>query len=91
MLFATSWLGFRWLFVGTRAMCVAAAGAIPPFQQPERKARMTDQPTKHDALAVQKAIEASTRSGRRIGAKESRLIHALLKGRAKTTETKADD
>jgi hypothetical protein len=52
---------------------------------------MNDQPTKYDAVAVQKAIEASNRAGRRIGAKESRLIHALLKGRAKTTETKAND
>lgn len=31
--------------------------------------------------AVQKAIEASNRAGRKIGRKEAKLIHALLKGR----------
>jgi hypothetical protein len=31
--------------------------------------------------AVDNAIAASNRAGRRIGAKEARLIHALLKGR----------
>jgi hypothetical protein len=30
--------------------------------------------------AVDKAIASSNRSGRRIGGKEARLIHALLKG-----------
>ena len=32
-------------------------------------------------VAVQKAIEASNRAGRRISGKEAKLIHALLKGR----------
>jgi len=35
----------------------------------------------YNAAAVQKAIEASNRAGRKISAKEARLIHALLKGR----------
>jgi hypothetical protein len=33
--------------------------------------------------AVDKAIAASNRAGRKIGAKEAKLIHALLKGRHK--------
>ena len=37
--------------------------------------------TNYDAEAVQKAIEASNRAGRRISGKEAKAIHALLKGR----------
>ncbi len=33
------------------------------------------------AIAVEQAIQASNRAGRRIGAKEARAIHSLLKGR----------
>lgn len=36
---------------------------------------------RYDAIAVNQAIEASNRAGRRIGGREARLIHALLKGR----------
>lgn len=36
---------------------------------------------KYNAEAVNKAIEASNRAGRKIGGKEARLIHSLLKGR----------
>jgi hypothetical protein len=35
----------------------------------------------YNPVAVNKAIEASNRSGRRIGAREAKAIHALLKGR----------
>lgn len=35
----------------------------------------------YNAVAVSKAIEASNRSGRRIGRREAILIHRLLKGR----------
>ena len=38
---------------------------------------------RYDAIAVNKAIEASNRAGRRISGKEAKLIHALLKGRGK--------
>jgi hypothetical protein len=34
--------------------------------------------------AVNKAIQSSNRSGRRIGANEAKLIHRLLQGRTKT-------
>lgn len=36
--------------------------------------------TAYSKDAVNKAIASSNRSGRRIGGKEARLIHALLKG-----------
>jgi hypothetical protein len=35
----------------------------------------------YNAAAVQNAIEASNRHGRRIGRKEANAIHRLLKGR----------
>jgi hypothetical protein len=38
-------------------------------------------PPRYDATAVQAAIDASNRSGQKIGRVESRLIHALLRGR----------
>ncbi len=34
----------------------------------------------YSAAAVDKAIAASNRAGRRIGKKEAKAIHALLKG-----------
>lgn len=36
---------------------------------------------RYNAQAVQKAIESSNRSGRKISSKEARAIHSLLKGR----------
>ena len=36
---------------------------------------------RYNAVAVNKAIESSNRSGRKIGGKEAKAIHALLKGR----------
>lgn len=36
---------------------------------------------KYSAAAVDKAIQASNRSGKRISRKEAKAIHALLKGR----------
>ena len=36
--------------------------------------------TNYSKTAVDKAIASSNRSGRRIGGKEAKLIHALLKG-----------
>lgn len=36
---------------------------------------------RYDPLAVQKAIESSSRHGPRIGKREAGLIHRLLKGR----------
>ena len=38
-------------------------------------------PHRYSAEAVNKAIASSNRAGRKIGGKEARLIHALLKGR----------
>jgi hypothetical protein len=38
---------------------------------------------RYSAAAVDKAIAASNRSGKRIGKREGKAIHALLKGRAK--------
>lgn len=35
----------------------------------------------YSAAAVNKAIEASNRAGKRIGKREAQLIHSLLKGR----------
>ncbi len=35
----------------------------------------------YNPAAVENAIAASNRAGRKIGGKEARLIHALLKGR----------
>jgi hypothetical protein len=35
----------------------------------------------YNAQAVQEAIEASNRAGRRIGRREQTLIHRLMKGR----------
>jgi hypothetical protein len=37
----------------------------------------------YDKAAVDAAIAQSNRAGRKIGKKEARLIHALLKGRQK--------
>lgn len=42
---------------------------------------MPDKPANYDATAVTAAIAASNRAGRKIGAREARLIHALLRGR----------
>lgn len=36
---------------------------------------------RYSAVAVEKAIQASNRSGRRISLREAKAIHALLKGR----------
>lgn len=36
----------------------------------------------YNAEAVNKAIASSNRAGRRIGGKEAKLIHSLLKGRS---------
>jgi hypothetical protein len=44
----------------------------------------------YSAAAVDAAIAASNRAGRRIPRKEARLIHALLKGRT-ATEPKDTD
>lgn len=41
--------------------------------QPERESR-------YNREAVDQAIASSNRAGRRIGGKEARMIHALLKG-----------
>lgn len=35
----------------------------------------------YNPIAVNQAIESSNRAGRRIGRKEAKLIHALLRGR----------
>lgn len=35
----------------------------------------------YNPVAINEAIAASNRAGRRIGRKEARMIHALLKGR----------
>jgi hypothetical protein len=40
-----------------------------------------NQAARYNAGAVQKAIESSSRHGPKIGAKEGRAIHALLRGR----------
>jgi hypothetical protein len=42
---------------------------------------MPDKPASYSAAAVTAAIDASNRAGRKIGAKEAKLIHALLRGR----------
>jgi hypothetical protein len=42
---------------------------------------MPDKPPRYNAAAVNAAIAASNRAGRKISAKESKLIHALLRGR----------
>lgn len=42
---------------------------------------MSDKPANYDATAVNAAIAASNRNGRKIGAREAKLIHALLRGR----------
>jgi len=44
--------------------------------------------TKYNAQAVNAAIAASNRAGRRIGGKEAKLIHALLQGRKPSTVKK---
>ena len=51
---------------------------------------MTKEPavTTYSKNAVDKAIASSNRSGRRIGSKEARLIHALLKGPTYPTSVK---
>jgi hypothetical protein len=41
----------------------------------------TPQLPRYNPVAVNKAIEASNRAGRKISGKEAKLIHALLKGR----------
>ncbi|MDE2107537.1 MAG: hypothetical protein KGL39_60650 [Patescibacteria group bacterium] len=71
------------------------AGPIGPGNEymsgapdPERKRRSNDpnneytsKPPRYNQTAVNKAIEASNRAGRKIGGKEARMIHSLLKGR----------
>lgn len=48
--------------------------------------------TRHyNPKAVNAAISASNRAGRRIGSREARLIHALLKGRTDTTKQNKED
>jgi hypothetical protein len=42
---------------------------------------MSDKPASYNATAVTAAINASNRAGRKIGAREAKLIHALLRGR----------
>jgi hypothetical protein len=42
---------------------------------------MPDKPANYSAAAVTAAIAASNRAGRKIGSKETKLIHALLRGR----------
>jgi hypothetical protein len=42
---------------------------------------MPDKSPRYNAAAVTAAINASNRAGRKIGAKEAKLIHALLRGR----------
>jgi hypothetical protein len=51
---------------------------------------MTKEPTvtTYSKNAVDKAIASSNRFGRRIGSKEARLIHALLKGPTYPTRVK---
>ena len=44
---------------------------------------MAEKPIRYSPVAVNKAIAASNRSGRRISKREAKLIHALLKGREK--------
>jgi hypothetical protein len=39
----------------------------------------------YNPVAVNRAIESSNRAGKRIGRKEARAIHALLKGRSTST------
>jgi hypothetical protein len=50
--------------------------------------------TKYNADSVNKAIASSSRRGKKIGGRESKMIHALLKGsegyRARTTNEEAD-
>jgi hypothetical protein len=50
--------------------------ALIQISQSQRNAPMTN----YSKTAVDKAIASSNRSGRRIGGKEAKLIHALLKG-----------
>jgi len=38
---------------------------------------------RYSRVAVEKAIQASNRSGRLIGAREAKAIHRLLQGRAR--------
>jgi len=40
---------------------------------------------KYNPAAVEAAIASSNRAGRKIGRREGKLIHALLKGRTATT------
>jgi chromosome condensin MukBEF MukE localization factor len=45
------------------------------------KDAMPDKPASYSAAAVTAAIASSNRAGRKIGSKETKLIHALLRGR----------
>lgn len=44
-------------------------------------------PSRYDRDAVDQAIASSNRSGRKIGKREARLIHAVLAGRTPSKET----
>ena len=44
----------------------------------------------YNAQAVDAAIASSNRAGRRIGRKEAKLIHALLRGRDPVTRAAID-
>lgn len=44
----------------------------------------------YNAAAVAAAIASSNRAGRKIGRREAKLIHALLKGRTATTAEQKD-
>lgn len=56
----------------------AAAGLNEDKGNPEHP----DYGNKYDPVSVNKAIDASNRAGRKIGGKQAKMIHALLKGRA---------
>jgi hypothetical protein len=54
-----------------------------PFQTEDKAlAFFADIPSRYCATAVNKAIAASNRAGRRIGKNEAAAIHRLLKGRS---------
>jgi hypothetical protein len=46
--------------------------------------------TSYNKQSVDQAIASSNRAGRRIGGKEAKLIHALLKGRDPLTRASID-
>jgi hypothetical protein len=51
-----------------------------------RLVRRGNEPPRYNAAAVDQAIASSNRAGRRIGGREAKMIHAVLKGRGRGGE-----